>query len=163
MFTIDNSYGKNKIKFQVRFGPWFELDWAGCPNHSMAARHVVLAELKLMTYVYAVVRLAWLEIKEDKLRLNSMTLARTNHIAPCVTIATHGLVLLTWQAHALPKPQHDRPLEETTPLGLALMNQHSRLPSLALWQAKACTLHPRAGHSRECHNKLVALMSKHSS
>ncbi|GMN47452.1 hypothetical protein TIFTF001_016641 [Ficus carica] len=43
----------------------------------------------------------------------------------------HGLVLLTWQAHALPKPHHDRPLEETTPLGLALMNPHSRLPSLA--------------------------------
>ncbi|GMN21742.1 hypothetical protein TIFTF001_040101 [Ficus carica] len=21
------------------FGPWFELDWAGCPNHSMVARH----------------------------------------------------------------------------------------------------------------------------
>ncbi|GMN20813.1 hypothetical protein TIFTF001_045385 [Ficus carica] len=45
--------------------------------------------------------------------------------------ATHGLVLLTWQAHALPKPHHDRPLEEATPLGLALMNPHSRLPSLA--------------------------------
>ncbi|GMN69861.1 hypothetical protein TIFTF001_038906 [Ficus carica] len=43
----------------------------------------------------------------------------------------HGLVLLTWQAHALPKPHHDRPLEEATPLGLALMNPHSRLPSLA--------------------------------
>ncbi|GMN64093.1 hypothetical protein TIFTF001_033188 [Ficus carica] len=45
--------------------------------------------------------------------------------------ATHGLALLTWQAHALPKPHHDRPLEEVTPLGLALMNPHSRLPSLA--------------------------------
>ncbi|GMN60541.1 hypothetical protein TIFTF001_029627 [Ficus carica] len=78
-------------------------------------------------------------------------------------VSTHGLVLLTWQAHALPKPHHDRPLKETTPLDLALMNQHSRLPSLAPWQAKAYTLHPRAGHSRECHNKLVALMSKHSS
>ncbi|GMN63344.1 hypothetical protein TIFTF001_032414 [Ficus carica] len=33
------------------FGPWFELDWTGRPNHSMAARH----ERKLMTYVYAVV------------------------------------------------------------------------------------------------------------
>ncbi|GMN66554.1 hypothetical protein TIFTF001_035613 [Ficus carica] len=43
----------------------------------------------------------------------------------------HGLVLLTWQAHALPRPHHDRPLEEATPLGLALMSQHSRLPSLA--------------------------------
>ncbi|GMN69893.1 hypothetical protein TIFTF001_038949 [Ficus carica] len=43
----------------------------------------------------------------------------------------HGLALLTWQAHALPKPHHDRPLEEATPLGLALMNPHSRLPSLA--------------------------------
>ncbi|GMN45040.1 hypothetical protein TIFTF001_014224 [Ficus carica] len=21
------------------FGPWFELDWTGRPNHSMAARH----------------------------------------------------------------------------------------------------------------------------
>ncbi|GMN62607.1 hypothetical protein TIFTF001_031693 [Ficus carica] len=24
---------------QVGFGPWFELDWTGRPNHSMAARH----------------------------------------------------------------------------------------------------------------------------
>ncbi|GMN65264.1 hypothetical protein TIFTF001_034330 [Ficus carica] len=24
---------------QVGFGPWFELDWAGHPNHSMAACH----------------------------------------------------------------------------------------------------------------------------
>ncbi|GMN69095.1 hypothetical protein TIFTF001_038157 [Ficus carica] len=39
MFTTNNRYGNNKIKFQVRFGPWFELDWAGRPNHSMAARH----------------------------------------------------------------------------------------------------------------------------
>ncbi|GMN63002.1 hypothetical protein TIFTF001_032071 [Ficus carica] len=38
----------------VRFGPWFELDWAGHPNHSMAARHVVLAERKLTTYIYVV-------------------------------------------------------------------------------------------------------------
>ncbi|GMN71700.1 hypothetical protein TIFTF001_053439 [Ficus carica] len=45
--------------------------------------------------------------------------------------ATHGLALFTWQAHAFPKPHHDRPLEEATPLGLALMNPHSRLPSLA--------------------------------
>ncbi|GMN63714.1 hypothetical protein TIFTF001_032789 [Ficus carica] len=37
-----------------RFGPWFELDWTGLPNHSMTARHVVLAERKLTTYVYAV-------------------------------------------------------------------------------------------------------------
>ncbi|GMN52709.1 hypothetical protein TIFTF001_021852 [Ficus carica] len=45
------------------FGPWFELDWAGLPNHSMAARHnmythvirkVVLARRKLMIYVYVV-------------------------------------------------------------------------------------------------------------
>ncbi|GMN71747.1 hypothetical protein TIFTF001_054417 [Ficus carica] len=43
----------------------------------------------------------------------------------------HGLALLTWQAHALPKPHHDRPLEEAIPLGLALMNPHPRLPSLA--------------------------------
>ncbi|GMN62268.1 hypothetical protein TIFTF001_031348 [Ficus carica] len=57
MFTIDNSYGKNGTKFQVRFGPWFELDWADRPNHSMAARHVVLAERKLTTYVYAVGKL----------------------------------------------------------------------------------------------------------
>ncbi|GMN71044.1 hypothetical protein TIFTF001_053344 [Ficus carica] len=35
----------------------------------------------------------------------------------------HGLALLTWQ--------HDRPLEEATPHGLALMNPHPRLPSLA--------------------------------
>ncbi|GMN21134.1 hypothetical protein TIFTF001_045446 [Ficus carica] len=41
----------------VRFGPWFELDWAGRPNHSMVARHVVLAERKLTTYVYAVGKL----------------------------------------------------------------------------------------------------------
>ncbi|GMN19686.1 hypothetical protein TIFTF001_045224 [Ficus carica] len=44
-----------------RFGPWFELDWASRPNHSMVARHemfcgrkVVLARRKLMTYVYAI-------------------------------------------------------------------------------------------------------------
>ncbi|GMN20333.1 hypothetical protein TIFTF001_048733 [Ficus carica] len=34
-----------------------ELDRAGRPNHSMAARHVVLAERKLTTYVYAVGKL----------------------------------------------------------------------------------------------------------
>ncbi|GMN60389.1 hypothetical protein TIFTF001_029490 [Ficus carica] len=54
MFTNDNLHGKIKIKFQVRFGSWFELDWAGRPNHSMTTRHVVLAEQKLTTYVYAV-------------------------------------------------------------------------------------------------------------
>ncbi|GMN62915.1 hypothetical protein TIFTF001_031987 [Ficus carica] len=44
----------------VRFGPWFELDWAGRLNHSMAACHVVLAERKLTTYVYAVgKRIQW--------------------------------------------------------------------------------------------------------
>ncbi|GMN30302.1 hypothetical protein TIFTF001_044447, partial [Ficus carica] len=42
------------INYLDRFGPWFELDRTGRPNHSMAARHVVLAERKLMTYVYAV-------------------------------------------------------------------------------------------------------------
>ncbi|GMN47256.1 hypothetical protein TIFTF001_016444 [Ficus carica] len=51
--------------FSIRFGPWFELDRAGRPNHSMAARQgtytyvmliVVLAERKLTTYVYAVVK-----------------------------------------------------------------------------------------------------------
>ncbi|GMN69366.1 hypothetical protein TIFTF001_038432 [Ficus carica] len=52
MFTNDNVHDKSKIKFKV--GSWFELDWAGRPNHSMAARHVVLAERKLTTYVYAV-------------------------------------------------------------------------------------------------------------
>ncbi|GMN20960.1 hypothetical protein TIFTF001_048820 [Ficus carica] len=66
MFTNDNSHGKNKIKFQDRFGPRFELDRAGRPNHSMAAHHgmytyvkliVVLAERKLTTYVYAVGKL----------------------------------------------------------------------------------------------------------
>ncbi|GMN67464.1 hypothetical protein TIFTF001_036527 [Ficus carica] len=45
------------------FGPWFELDWTGRPNHSMAVCHdaythvklkVVLAERNLTTYVYAV-------------------------------------------------------------------------------------------------------------
>ncbi|GMN25663.1 hypothetical protein TIFTF001_040760 [Ficus carica] len=36
------------------FGPWFELDWTGRPNHAIAARHVVLAEGKLTTYVYSV-------------------------------------------------------------------------------------------------------------
>ncbi|GMN63823.1 hypothetical protein TIFTF001_032883 [Ficus carica] len=39
---------------QVRFGPWFELDWTGRPNHSIAARHVVLAERKQTSYVYTV-------------------------------------------------------------------------------------------------------------
>ncbi|GMN58145.1 hypothetical protein TIFTF001_027237 [Ficus carica] len=27
------------IWHEGEFGPWFELDWAGRPNHSMAARH----------------------------------------------------------------------------------------------------------------------------
>ncbi|GMN19271.1 hypothetical protein TIFTF001_046931 [Ficus carica] len=35
----------------------FELDWVGRPNHSMAARHVVLVERKLTTYVYAIGKL----------------------------------------------------------------------------------------------------------
>ncbi|GMN66143.1 hypothetical protein TIFTF001_035215 [Ficus carica] len=39
---------------RVRVGSWFELDWADRPDHSMAVRHVVLAEQKLTTYVYAV-------------------------------------------------------------------------------------------------------------
>ncbi|GMN27809.1 hypothetical protein TIFTF001_041083 [Ficus carica] len=52
MFTNDNIHDKSKIKFKV--GSWFELDWAGRPNHSMAVRNVVLAERKLTTYVYAV-------------------------------------------------------------------------------------------------------------
>ncbi|GMN48242.1 hypothetical protein TIFTF001_017410 [Ficus carica] len=38
---------------QVRFDPWFELDWTGCLNHSMASCHVVLAERKLTSYIYA--------------------------------------------------------------------------------------------------------------
>ncbi|GMN29355.1 hypothetical protein TIFTF001_041304 [Ficus carica] len=37
MFTNDNVHDKSKIKFKV--GSWFELDWAGRPNHSMAVRH----------------------------------------------------------------------------------------------------------------------------
>ncbi|GMN59572.1 hypothetical protein TIFTF001_028648 [Ficus carica] len=45
----------------VRFGSWFELDWAGRPNHSMTARHVVLAGRKLTIYVYAVGEW-WLDI-----------------------------------------------------------------------------------------------------
>ncbi|GMN19850.1 hypothetical protein TIFTF001_042936 [Ficus carica] len=45
------------VLFEVRVGSWFELDWAGRPNHSMAMRHVVLAERKLTTYVYAVGKL----------------------------------------------------------------------------------------------------------
>ncbi|GMN62556.1 hypothetical protein TIFTF001_031623 [Ficus carica] len=47
------------------FGPWFELDWTGRPNHSMAARHVVLAERKLMNYVYAVDLFIWIR-DEDR-------------------------------------------------------------------------------------------------
>ncbi|GMN64991.1 hypothetical protein TIFTF001_034064 [Ficus carica] len=43
MFTNNNVHDKSKTKFK-----------AGRPNHSMAARHVVLAERKLTTYVYAV-------------------------------------------------------------------------------------------------------------
>ncbi|GMN25435.1 hypothetical protein TIFTF001_047723 [Ficus carica] len=44
------------------------------------------------------------------------------------------LMLLAWVSHPpslVPWPHHDRPLEEATPHGLALMNQHPRLPSLA--------------------------------
>ncbi|GMN31338.1 hypothetical protein TIFTF001_041577 [Ficus carica] len=43
MFTNNNVHDKSKTKFK-----------AGRPNHSMALRHVVLAERKLTTYVYAV-------------------------------------------------------------------------------------------------------------
>ncbi|GMN70475.1 hypothetical protein TIFTF001_039518 [Ficus carica] len=48
-------------RWRARFGPWFELDWTGRPNHSIAVRHdgftdkeVVLIGRKLITYVYAV-------------------------------------------------------------------------------------------------------------
>ncbi|GMN62980.1 hypothetical protein TIFTF001_032062 [Ficus carica] len=41
------------------FGPWCELDWTDHPNHSMAARHVVLAERKLMSYVYVIAALTF--------------------------------------------------------------------------------------------------------
>ncbi|GMN60605.1 hypothetical protein TIFTF001_029693 [Ficus carica] len=59
MLTKDKSLGKNENpvsskKLFDRFGPWFELDKAGRPNHSMAACQAVLAERKLTTYVYAV-------------------------------------------------------------------------------------------------------------
>ncbi|GMN23229.1 hypothetical protein TIFTF001_045757 [Ficus carica] len=47
MFTNDNVHDKRLVHGN-------ELDRAGRPNHSMAARHVVLAERKLTTYVYAV-------------------------------------------------------------------------------------------------------------
>ncbi|GMN67046.1 hypothetical protein TIFTF001_036111 [Ficus carica] len=66
MFTIDNSYGKNETKFQVRFGPWFELIGLAAPTIPwqcttvrtlMLRAHVVLAERKLTTYVYAVGKL----------------------------------------------------------------------------------------------------------
>ncbi|GMN66536.1 hypothetical protein TIFTF001_035599 [Ficus carica] len=53
------------IIHMVGFGPWFELDWAGHPNHSVAARHVVLAERKLTTYIYAVDRARWKQPIED--------------------------------------------------------------------------------------------------
>ncbi|GMN52736.1 hypothetical protein TIFTF001_021885 [Ficus carica] len=39
MLTKDNSHGENKIQFQDRFGPWFELDITGRPNLSMATCH----------------------------------------------------------------------------------------------------------------------------
>ncbi|GMN66680.1 hypothetical protein TIFTF001_035751 [Ficus carica] len=48
-----------------------------------------------------------------------------------LALVSNSSSLLSWLAQALPKPHHDRPLEEATPLGLALMNPHSRLPSLA--------------------------------
>ncbi|GMN58734.1 hypothetical protein TIFTF001_027838 [Ficus carica] len=44
------------IAYEVGFGLWFELDWAGRPNHSIAARHVVLTERNLTSYAYAIVR-----------------------------------------------------------------------------------------------------------
>ncbi|GMN33025.1 hypothetical protein TIFTF001_041824 [Ficus carica] len=50
----------------VRFGSWFELDWAGRPNHSMTAYHVVLVGRKLTTYVYAV---GWLFDMETIFRI----------------------------------------------------------------------------------------------
>ena len=31
---------------QVEFGPWFELDWTGRPNHSMAACHGTYTYIK---------------------------------------------------------------------------------------------------------------------
>ncbi|GMN61803.1 hypothetical protein TIFTF001_030893 [Ficus carica] len=44
---------------------------------------------------------------------------------------SHPPSLAPWQAKACTPMHHDRPLEEATPHGLALMNQHPRLPSLA--------------------------------
>ncbi|GMN69216.1 hypothetical protein TIFTF001_038267 [Ficus carica] len=34
---------------QVKFGPWFELDWTGRPNHSMAARHGTYTQVKTVS------------------------------------------------------------------------------------------------------------------
>ncbi|GMN26352.1 hypothetical protein TIFTF001_051510 [Ficus carica] len=31
------------------FGPWFDLDWTGRPNHSMAARHGTYTHVKYGT------------------------------------------------------------------------------------------------------------------
>ncbi|GMN21822.1 hypothetical protein TIFTF001_052817 [Ficus carica] len=60
--------------------------------------------------------------------------------------ATHGQVLLTWQAQALPKLSHDRPFEEATPLGVALMSQHPKFTSLASLASQGLhTHHARAG------------------
>ncbi|GMN66110.1 hypothetical protein TIFTF001_035193 [Ficus carica] len=42
------------------FGPWFELDWTGCPNHSMAARHDMYTHVnKVMAYVRWVFTVVW--------------------------------------------------------------------------------------------------------
>ncbi|GMN60102.1 hypothetical protein TIFTF001_029194 [Ficus carica] len=36
---------------QVGFGPWFELDWTGRPNHSMDAYHSSLCSSSMMMAV----------------------------------------------------------------------------------------------------------------
>ncbi|GMN66097.1 hypothetical protein TIFTF001_035164 [Ficus carica] len=79
MFTNDNLHGNIKIKFEVRLGSWFELDWAGRPNHSMTARHVVLAERKLTTYVYAVGGLlqSWYQSRVPAFRFHSLPASAT--------------------------------------------------------------------------------------
>ncbi|GMN58351.1 hypothetical protein TIFTF001_027447 [Ficus carica] len=87
-----------------RFGPWFELDWTGRPNQSMATRHVVLVERKLTTYVYAISTpiLAWLALAtfdDPPLPRSQLALAASGHVPPPLSLGD------LWRCH----PQPNRP------------------------------------------------------
>ncbi|GMN30135.1 hypothetical protein TIFTF001_046405 [Ficus carica] len=83
------------------FGPRFELDWTGCPNHSMATRHDTV-----MTQIFIKHMISF--VKNHSYAINLVSLST---LWPA-TMRERHLMLLAWVSHP---------------------------PSLAPWQAKACT------------------------